>query len=497
MPWPSKSRPGRIGSACLLDSQKLSRVDFSVYKRETNEDERLNSDLNFGELVNLLYPKLRWISTAQNFESSSEIARLQSEIDIAKPVTDLLFLDWLHRVCIDFLENDGSYLLIIDACLSFNDEFAQLIFKVIGHLDMSTDAVSIWPIAGQHNENFDELFPVENLSYLAFLLTRAGAQKIISQFKLSPTGLFADLIKESGLVCESVSKNSTGRPYLLIELAKSQDSYLATYPLQRLNQKETFETLKPPRVKAFISHWFSTLDSIHEVEDACRKFGYETEVLNTTDEKREGWTNSIPISFFRQVEYACNNFDSSNDFMLFITADVRSNNWTKFFMHANRVLSLKGLGSFSPSLSSEWNLLGRIENLHFDAKSSLAVVPTNDIILTYIHKSVVLEMQLFFKFFASHPDTFNPLVGFQVSLLMNRIIYSSGLFSVRDRKFKFMHPYGQSYDLLAGLGELDPIKAIEDDFFSERIPLFGLDNKDLDSVKRLEEIIQGIRNLEI
>ena len=477
-------------------SQNLSRVDYSVYKRQVHEDQRLNSDLNYGKLVNQLFSNFRWNSTAQNFEDSVEIAKQQSGIDIAKPITDLLFLDWLNRVCKAFLENDGTHLLVLDACLAIGDEFSTWVSRVAGKFNSNTDAVSIWPISKQSGSN-DELFPVENISYLAFLLTRDGAKKIISQFEQGQSGVFTELIKESGLVCESISIDSKYRPYLFIELSKSQDTCAAEHPLQRSSSKEPYVVLNQPRVKAFISHWFSTWESIEEVEDACRKYGYTTEVLNTTVKEQEGWTNSIPISFFRQVEYACNNFDASFDFMLFITADVQSNDWANFFAYADKVLSLEGLGSFSPSLSSEWNLLGRRRNLFYDEKSPLAIVPTNDIIVTYIHKSVVFEMQLFFKFFALHPDTFNPLVGFQVSLLMNKIIYSSGLFSIRDRRFTLMHPYGHSYDLNAGLGELDPIKAIEDDFFSERIPLFGLDNKDLDMEKRLEEMTRAIRNLGI
>ena len=96
-----------------------------------------------------------------------------------------------------------------------------------------------------------------------------------------------------------------------------------------------------------------------------------------------------------------------------------------------------------------------------------------------------------------HPDTFNPKIGFQVSLLMNRIIRSSGLFSIRDRKFTLMHPYSKSYDLNTGRNESEPIRKIEDEFFSERIPLFGLDNKDLDMEKRLKEIISTINDLGI
>jgi len=474
-----------------------SSVYFSVYKRQTNRDKQLNSDLNYGKIVNQLYKAFQWISVAQNFDDSNEIARLQLEIGLAEPITDLLFLDWLNRVCSDFLERDGTHLLILDSCLAINEEFEQWISKVIEQLDLNVEAVSIWPIAQQINDNSEDLVTIETLSNLAFLLTREGAKRLISRFKIQPTGLFDKLIKDSGLMCESVSVKSKNRPYLFIELAKSQTTYIAENPLQRSSFKEPYEVINQPRVKAFISHWFSTWGSINEVEDACRKFGYDTEVLNTTEKEQEGWINSIPISFFRQVEYACNNFDASYDFMLFITADVRSNNWAQFFEYAEKVLSLEGLGSFSPSLSSEWNLLGRRGNLFFDQKVSLAIVPTNDIIVTYFHKSVVAEMQLFFKFFASHPDTFNPKVGFQVSLLMNRIIYSSGLFSIRDRRFTFMHPYGQSYDLNSSLKELDPIAKIEDDFFLERIPLFGLDNKDLDFDKRLEEMVRAINNLVI
>ena len=478
-------------------------IAFAVFKGEPEIDQRLNSDLNYGTLINRFHPQFQWISTSRNFEKSIEISNLRKKIADRGKDQDIIFLDWLSRTCINFLRTDSAHLLILDTSLAIPEEFELMLINSIVRLNSLTEALSIWPITPlvvqPAPESPDMLENASSISRLAFLLTRQGAKKIVSHFDQKPCGDFEDLLLHVNLLCQTIAEASVGRPFVFVDLELSQRRFAANgtkaihQPENLLKPTSLTSSNRTPKVQAYISHWFSTWDSIDEVEFACKDFGYPTTVLNTTSLEKFGWCNGIPISFFRQVEYACNNFDQNNDFLLFITADVKSNNWIELFYEAERILSLKGVGSFSPTLSHEWYLIGKGSNYYFEEGVALAIVPTNDIIVCYIHKSVVSQMKHFFQYFASHPGSFDPYVGFSVSILMNKIIHSLNLFNLRSRRHTLMHPHSKSYDLDEAIKEYEPFRKIQDDFFASRILVPGSPTAEMNSHVSLQEMIDAIQ----
>jgi len=478
-------------------------IAFAIFKSEPEVDQRLNSDINYGALINRFYPQFRWISTSRNFEKSPGIHDLRSKLDFKEDNRDILFLDWLNRTCINFLRTETAHLLILDTSLAIPEEFEVMLLGSIERLNLRTDALSIWPLPPSalqpNSESSGELEIADSISRLAFLLTRQGAKKFVSYFDENPCGDFTTLLLQLNLSCQTIAEDSVGRPYVFIDLEESQRKFASGLqsslppPEGFLNPITATQTNQTSKVQAFISHWFSTWDSIDEVEFACKDFGYATTVINTTLVEKEGWSNGIPISFFRQVEYACDNFDQSNDYLLFITSDVRSSDWSELFCDAEKILNLKGVGSFSPTLSHEWYLIGKGGNLYFEDGSALAIVPTNDIIVTYIHKSVVHQMKQFFEYFALHPDTFDPFVGFSVSILMNKIIHSLSLFNLRSRRHTLMHPYSKSYDVVEAIKEYNPFQIIQDDFFASEVWGANSSNIANESGVHLQEMIDAIQ----
>jgi hypothetical protein len=132
--------------------------------------------------------------------------------------------------------------------------------------------------------------------------------------------------------------------------------------------------------------------------------------------------------------------------MFFVTADVVSQEWNEFFGLASKVLALESIGTFSPTLTSEFYHIGRMPNIFFDSGLPLSVIQCNDLIVTFINRHAILEMVAYFDFFNSAEDTFDPVVGFGLTQLLTSIVNSKKLVHVRDRSFTLRHPEGTSYD---------------------------------------------------
>jgi hypothetical protein len=487
----------------MVDFDFSESIAFAVFMREPEVDQRLNSDLNYGALINRFHPQFRWISTLRNFEKSPAIYDLWEKIKVKEEIADILFLDWLNRTCINFLRTNSAHLLILDSSLAIPEEFEVMLLGSITYLNAQTEALSVWPVLPSVEtlitESYGKLEIADSISRLAFLLTRQGAKKIESYFYQNPCGDFTALLHHLNLLCQTIAENAVGRPYVFIDLEQSQNKFAYAHPIlmrhteNLLNPTPITSSNQTPKVQAYISHWFSTWDSIDDVETACKDFGYATTVLNTTLVEKAGWTNGIPISFFRQMEFACSNFNQSNDFLLFITADVRSNNWSELFSASEKILAFKGVGSFSPTLSHEWYHLGRSENYYYESDVALAIVPTNDLIVTYIHKSVVSQMNKFFEYFCLHPDRFDPVVGVGIELLMKKIIHDSGQFSLRSRRHILMHPYSKSYEWNESAKEFYSLRKIQDDFFANQILHPSSSTPEMIAGDGLQEMIDAIQ----
>jgi hypothetical protein len=454
---------------------QAKHLSFAIFNRNTNHDQVLNQAINFGALVNRLDQSFTYIATPRYFKKSRHIRNLMQQYEIGSDQVDLVFNDWLSRTCIDFIRSDSDYLLALDASLAPGTNFEHWVLELLGEIPESLETISICPAHSSAEEllsgTTEPLKASAGINKMGFALTRQGAQKFIKTFDQSPTGDFSELIRLSNMACASILPNSTNQPVYYLDILNSQNAYETQLTAERVVPTEIVERDTegsekiPAKVQAFISHWYSTWHNIYQVENACRDFGFDTTVLNTTIHDKPGWTNSIPISFFRQFEYACKNFDLKNDYLFFITADVKLDRWQDFFTYADDVLGLDDVGTFSPTLTFQEYQLNRFPSLKFESESAIAIIFHNDILSTFIHKKVILELQLFFDYFNSREDTFAPSIGHGLDTIIREITHKLNLFNLRDRSNTVLHPFSRSYDSSQAGQEGERILQFANDYF--------------------------------
>jgi hypothetical protein len=218
-------------------------------------------------------------------------------------------------------------------------------------------------------------------------------------------------------------------------------------------------------------------------------------VLNTTEVERFGWLNKTPISFFRQFEIACRNFDTSSDYMLFITGDVVSTEWLEFFDYANRVLTFSFVGTFSPSLTYEFHHLGIQQNIFFDTTLPLAITYSNDLVLTYINRNIIFEIVRFFDYFNFAKDTFSPEIGYGLMEIISHVTRTQEIVNIRDRSFTFQHPEGSSYNRTRAEVEREKILIIAERFFAERDQKWSLPQNSKPLSFDVSEMLTQLKNV--
>jgi len=453
------------------------KIGYSVFMQETNPDQRLRSELNYGNIINRLESTFEWISIPKNFHSSPVILKRKKEFPRAD-LLELVFEDWLYRVLIDSLKRDLSHVFILDSSLWLPASFEKSIQEIAISEHNPYEFISIWPTKNQSQNEIEEieekLVPTDDFSELGFLLNQTGIRKLLISLDRSPPCSFAQLIMNSGIKCASTSESSPSRPWVYVNLFKSQCSFrdeFKDHQFEQLSsQRETYieQSTRKVSTQAFISHWYGTWDKVESIQKACRDFGFETVVINTTRISVNGWTNEIPISFFSQLEFACNSFEEVNDYLLFITADVKSDQWTKFFEYADQILRIIEPGTLTPTLSYEGLLLHRDRPpIFFDPGAPIAIKESSDLIVTFLHNSIVQDLQKFFRFFRNHPDTFNPKVGYGFVEILGSLTHYAGKVNLRDRRFVFQHSASKSYSNHEAMEERRLILEIANDYFLE------------------------------
>jgi hypothetical protein len=369
-------------------------------------------------------------------------------------------------------------LVVLDSTLWLHESFERFIKEVTNEMFEKYDAISLWPVShestGGAKGDGEILEPAGEISPLAFLLTHKGAERFITKLDQNLTLNFSQPVQITNCQCATISPGSSYRPWVYTKLFQGRESYVRSFDNNHIKELLSSEEIKTATltkkiaIEAYISHWYSTWANVEKIEEACRNSGYKTTVLNTTIQARPGWDNGVPISFFRQLEHACKKFDATNDYMLFITADVKSEQWVEFFEYANSVLQLDNIGTFSPTLTYDWYQLHR-EGApgYFDPGSPLAIVNTNDIIVTYIHSSAIAQLREFFDFFKGHSESFNPVVGWGINLALIKINHFLGRINIRDRRYTLLHPNSTSYSHDHARQEMKQMEEISVSFFHQ------------------------------
>jgi len=475
-------------------------IAFAVHRLEVEFDQQLASDTAYGETINRLSESWEWLNVKRNFLKSSEYQKstLFNSNDLT--AAEFIFVDWLKRILIKFLKSKNQYLIILNSSLYLPDSFEQTVLGLIQSIEKPILGISIWPtapIGSLASGNDNELLEATGLSKLGFLLTQIASKELLQALEINPVLNFQDSIRKSKITCLTISDKHPERPYLWLDIVDSEESHATK--LSKNDEHIDFESEpsrsnKEVQVHAFISHWFSTWHNINDVENACLAAQYKTSVLNTTEIDQAGWLNAVPISFFRQFEKACREFDQSADYLLLITADVVSNEWNEFFNYCEKVLVLNSIGTLSPTLTNEFFHIGRFSNLYFDQELPLSIVHCNDLIVTYIERQAIIEMISFFDFFNSAKETFEPKVGFGLMEILRIIIESLELVNIRDRSFTLLHPGGSSYSREVAMQERESIYEIARRFMGDTNRVWSTNRELKPPNFDLNDVINEVKN---
>ena len=454
-------------------------IYFSVYSRVCSSEENLiatrhSQEINRGKILNQLAPKFKYLDVRRDFIFSKiGIDEVRSGKTRAE-VLDFLFNDWLSNLLKKFITHQGSYLIILDSSLAIPDVFVNRIIKTLKSAANIYELISIWPVAKFDTDEGSDVYNLrkceEPVSEIGFAISLPAAEQLLNSLEKNPNSSFKAHLTENSYYCGSISESDSDRPWVFTNIWQSQ---VASYSSES-SLVETIEdshTSSPIEnvvtaldVEVFISHWYSTWNSIDPILKSCKSFGYKTTVINTTEIAREGWENNCPIAFFNQLERACKIFDNKNNFMLFITADISSDDLAEVFNSAHKVLNVGQIGTYSPALSWVWAQDSKFNNAFFDDNRPLAIVPVNDLIFLYISREVVQLMVDFFAFYRNHPKTFEPRVGWGLDRLIMFLVYENGQVSIRDRGMVLIHPTARSYGEDIAGSEMGVIQEIYHDY---------------------------------
>jgi len=454
-------------------------IYFSVYSRTCYSKTsvtgvRLAQEINRGEILNKLALDLKYLGVGQNF-IFSEVGIKEFNLGRSKAeVLDLLFVDWLAKLLKKFIAYQGSALLVLDASVSLPEGFAARIDKTLKSDDFKYELAAIWPLKKFETPNDSDLYSLascdEPVSEIGFAISLSAAGQLLNSIVSNPSYSFKEHLAQLSFLCGSISESDPARPWVFTNIWQSQDaSYSSDISLIEIIgeprvEKQVESNVTSADVDVFISHWYSTWKSIGPILNSCENYGYKTTVINTTEISQYGWENNCPIAFFNQLERSCNMFDDSKKFMLFITADISSDDLTDVFSSAHKVLNLGQIGTYSPALSWVFAQDSKFNNAFFDDNRPLAIVPVNDLIFIYISREVVKLMVEFFAFFRKHSKTFEPQVGWGLDRLIMFLVYQSGLVSIRDRGKVVIHPTAKSYGGGIAASEMVIIQEIYHDY---------------------------------
>jgi len=456
-----------------------NEIYFNVYSRTCYSETdvtgiRLGQEINRGEILNKLSSDLKYLGVGQDF-IFSKVGIKASNLGKSKAeVLDLLFVDWLAKLLKKFIVHQGSALLVLDASVALPEGFAARIIKTLKSDHFKFDLAAIWPVKKFETLSDSDHYSLascdEPVSEIGFAISLSAAEQLLNSIVSNPSDSFKDHISKMSLVCGSISESDPARPWLFTNMWQSQDaSYSSEISLLEIigephveNQVETNVTSAD--VDVFISHWYSTWKSLGPILTSCENYGYKTTVINTTEISQHGWENNCPIAFFNQLERSCNMFDDNKKFMLFITADISSDDLTDIFEYAHKVLDLGQIGTYSPVLTYDYAQPSKFNNAFIDDNRPLAIVPVNDLIFIYISREVIKLMVGFFAFFRNHSKTFEPKVGWGLERVMMFLVYGNGQISIKDRGRVIIHPNSQSYKTGLAKTEMGVIQEIYHDY---------------------------------
>jgi len=150
------------------------------------------------------------------------------------------------------------------------------------------------------------------------------------------------------------------------------------------------------KFQSYLVCWDDYLNNALEIEKQFSNVNLNLEVINSGTPK-DGWINVGDIRYFKQLYYVLKNFDYSNDYLVFIAADISQKDWSVFMNRAKEVLSnYKDIYLYAPYFTNDpWGQNSTmIESFVYD--KDLFVSTNTNGMLFFMHKNLVKKALDFF-----------------------------------------------------------------------------------------------------
>lgn len=200
------------------------------------------------------------------------------------------------------------------------------------------------------------------------------------------------------------------------------------------------------KFQSYLVCWDDYLNNALEIEKQFSNVNLNLEVINSGTPK-DGWINVGDIRYFKQLYYVLKNFDYSNDYLVFIAADISQKDWSVFMNRAKEVLSnYKDIYLYAPYFTNDpWGQNSTmIESFVYD--KDLFVSTNTNGMLFFMHKNLVKKALDFFDYFENNYGWEGMVSGWAVDVVFSAMAISENKLILRDSKYILNHPKGSSYD---------------------------------------------------
>ena len=464
-----------------------SKISFAVYDSPILPEQESNQLINRSALYDRLGKLFERIDTARLFGVGvSDLAFSRHGNLIGSKaqlkLNEALELYWLTNLVEKFLESPNDFLLVVNSASWLPDKIDSFLEAVISECPANADFISlylpeylhsIWTEASDSECMLSRHLVIHDP--VVYLFTRKGARRFqeIGQSGFS-SGLRRLVFGSSSLDVFTVRPGISNSPSVFSDLFTSIEKVGATatailgesfhidgtLPRQSNGHRNTsFST--------YISHWYATTDSVVPIVRDLRSLGIHPVVINTTEVSHPEYLSFPTLSFFDQFEYACASFDTSNEYMLFLTADVSASHWDEFLERSRIILGCPGVGAYSPALTFDLYNYGGTE-ISRSTSGDLALVNVNDAICIFMHRDIVSDFNGFFKYFRSHRNSFDVKIGWGIPVILQKSLEMRNLLNIKDRSFIVHHPASRSYSSEEAREEMNKILRINTEFFDLR-----------------------------
>ena len=207
------------------------------------------------------------------------------------------------------------------------------------------------------------------------------------------------------------------------------------------------------KIQTFIFNWNRVDENVEKIFNQLNDSGLNVNVINSTDNEREGWINvGDDYWCYGQTYTAFNNFDESNDYLNIIFGDVEYDDYVHLVNRTKEVLeSIPNIGVFAPDYSNKDKCWWTIDETSVERYDSENVIEFDDnrivasticdFFCIAIHKDLVKLYLKFLEHFVSiHPDF--PLWkgnGWGTGTIVCVMAHTLGMFVCRDKELVVGH----------------------------------------------------------